>query len=133
MYVLNGITVNRVGDNKMRDVDRNVYEALRDFNNFELGGTQVFHSINTGRQVYLHGSKVYWIDLNHNVFFSLGGYDTNVTRARINAGLKLSNCRIVKRSGKNYIQLSNGMMKEIDIDTEYSLSKLLNLGINEEY
>jgi hypothetical protein len=133
MYVLSGTIVNRVGDSKMRGIDYNIYEALRNFNDLKLRSTSVLCSINTGRQVYLHNSKVYWIDLSDDVFFSLRGYDTNVTRNRINAGLKLSNCKVVKRSGKNYIQLSNGMMKEIDILKEYSLSKLLNLGINEEY
>ena len=111
----------------MRDIDKNVYEALVRFNNFKSGGTEVFNSIDTGRQVYLHGSKVYWIDLNDDVFFCFRGYDTNVTRARINAGLALSNCKIVKSKGNNYILLSNGDKQEIDINKEYSLSALLNI------
>lgn len=109
----------------MKDIDYRVYEALALFNNFKMHGTEVIYSLNTGRQLYLHNSKVYWIDLNDDVFFSLRGYDTNLTRSRINAGLKLNDCKVFKRLGNNYILLSNGSIKDIDINKEYSLSELL--------
>lgn len=64
----------------MRNIDKLVQEAWLSGDNFKLGNTQI-----EDKRLLLHGNKIAYETGNGNLFISLAGWNTTVTRARLNA------------------------------------------------
>jgi hypothetical protein len=69
----------------MRKIELEVLEAIRNKTNLSSGNTVVVVSDSGNIQVLLHGSPIVRIEDNEKtIFVSLAGFNTTVTRGRIN-------------------------------------------------
>jgi hypothetical protein len=89
----------------MRKIELEVLEAIRHKFNRQVGNTAVVVSDAGNIQVLLHGSPIVRIEDNEKkIFVSLAGFNTAVTRARINTVLeKYGIQRIVNTKGFPYV------------------------------
>lgn len=68
----------------MRKIDELVQDAWLSGDDFKLGNTELKDDM-----LFLHGNKIAYKTGNGKLFISLAGWDTNVTRDRINAILPM--------------------------------------------
>lgn len=91
-----------------RNIDYMAANALYSGKNWSQGNTYTADSA-----LYLHGSKIAWLD-GGVLYINLCGYDTQTTRARLNA---LAGVNLVHKGGKLYL---NGT--EINDETTYKIN-----------
>jgi hypothetical protein len=89
----------------MRKIEMEILEAIRNKTNLSIGNTVVVVSDAGNIQVLLHGSPIVRIEDNEKkIFVSLAGFNTTVTRARINIVFdKYDIQRVVNTKGFPYI------------------------------
>jgi len=89
----------------MRKIELEVMEAIRNKMNFSDGNTQVIVSDAGNIKVTLHGSHIVRIENSgKTVYISLAGYNTSVTRSRVNIALDNYGVpRVGNKKGAPYI------------------------------
>lgn len=101
----------------MRDIDARTRACVNYFESGCFGNTMVVASENKGIvSVYLHTNFIYERGRDYEVF-TLHGWNTNVTRNRLNACLYPF--RIIQKDFKPYLVGRNDEKKEIDSDKFY--------------
>jgi hypothetical protein len=88
-----------------RKIEEQILDAIRSKVNFNGGNTEVIVSDAGNIQVLLHGSPIVRIENNEKtIYISLAGYNTNVTRSRINIALdKYGVPRVGNKKGAPYV------------------------------
>lgn len=67
----------------MRKITQNAVNALYAYRDFSGSNTNV-HADESGARMYLHGSKIAVLTADGKLSVTLAGYNTNVTRERLN-------------------------------------------------
>ena len=114
----------------MRKIDKDVAIAFLQNRTFNSGNTVV-----TREGVWLHGNQIvrclegnYWVEANQ-VQFTLSGWDTPTTRARISAILELleGNMTLKKIKGQTYLVDGMDNTKMPIADDEWFFPKVLEV------
>ena len=81
-----------------QNINYDVMQAFYNNKTLSRCNTQV----TTNKEIFLHGHKILWKNKSNNICFSLCGYNTQTTKARLNNFVS-----IYQRKGELFVNLFN--------------------------
>ncbi len=112
----------------MRKIDNDSQKAFWNGKEYHQGNTKVTRCVlQKGTALWLHGHLIATLSDTGKLSITLAGYNTNVTRARLNAILERTGCKIYNEKNRLYIFIPTMGTKELRSTELYTLTGEYNV------